>query len=242
MSNRQIKKRKGKVVRERTVTTLTGADDQSTQSFHIPSSDDPTPPGNIMSSPFSVASSSGANNSSSMPPPMPFHIPTTFTTFGYNSYMHPMPPHMHSPSQFRPDPSLPPGPADLEALERLKEAIKNNEHEIYRAVPQPAVLASLYKGLIDSVQSHVPPHPEQVPPGYQGVSSLKPGFDAAPQQLSKGSSNVPPGLTASNSSSDVSHAHNGSTSWDLSSSDRNASVSSVAVGSQTMIMCCHLIN
>ena len=71
-----------------------------------------------------------------MPPPMPFHIPTTFTTFGYNSYMHPMPPHMHSPSQFRPDPSLPPGQADLEALEQY-EFVK-------RVQPTLEVLGEVY--------------------------------------------------------------------------------------------------
>jgi hypothetical protein len=60
--------------------------------------------------------------------------------------------------QFFPDPSLPPGQGDLEALERLKEFIKNNQHEIFRAVPQPAALANLYKGPLPSL---VPPYPEQ---------------------------------------------------------------------------------
>ena len=62
--------------------------------------------------------------------------------------------------QFFPDPSLPPGQRDLEALERLKEIIKSNQHEIFRAIPQPAALASLYGG---SLPSAVPSHPEQVP-------------------------------------------------------------------------------
>jgi hypothetical protein len=35
---------------------------------------------------------------------------------------------------------------DLEILERLKERIKNGQHEVYRAIPQPAILASLYLG------------------------------------------------------------------------------------------------
>jgi hypothetical protein len=60
--------------------------------------------------------------------------------------------------QFFPDPSLPPGQGDLEALERLKEFIKNNQHEIFRAVPRPAALANLYKGPLPSL---APPHPEQ---------------------------------------------------------------------------------
>ncbi|THH12782.1 hypothetical protein EW146_g7369 [Bondarzewia mesenterica] len=229
MSNRQNKKRKGKVNRERTVTTLTGADDQNSPSFLLPSSDDPNFPANIMSSPFSVASSSGANNNS-MPPP-PFQIPTTFTTYGYNSYMHPMPSHVsqppsHSPqSQFFPDPSLPPGQGDLEALERLKEMIKNNEHEIFRAVPQPSVLAGLYKGSSASGQSLVPPHPEQIPhTGY------RPNFDQALQQsLAKGSSGVPPGLSASSVSDDMGRTRNDSLSWDALDNSRKAPVSSYPV-------------
>jgi hypothetical protein len=60
--------------------------------------------------------------------------------------------------QFIPDPSLPPGQGDLEALERLKEIIKNNQHEIFRATPRPAALASLYRGPLTSAV----PHPEQI--------------------------------------------------------------------------------
>jgi hypothetical protein len=62
-------------------------------------------------------------------------------------------------AQFFPDPSLPPGQGDLEALERLKDAIKNNQHEVFRATPRPAALASLYKG---PLPFRVPPHPEQI--------------------------------------------------------------------------------
>ncbi|KAI0249643.1 hypothetical protein BJV78DRAFT_1283892 [Lactifluus subvellereus] len=63
-------------------------------------------------------------------------------------------------AQFFPDPSLPPGQGDLEALERLKDTIKNNQHEVFRAIPRPAALASLYKG---PLPFRVPPHPEQIP-------------------------------------------------------------------------------
>ncbi len=70
---------------------------------------------------------------------------------------------MQHPQQalFAPDPSLPRGQGDLEALERLKETIKNNQHEVYRATPQLDVLARLYKGPLSSL----PPsssHPEQI--------------------------------------------------------------------------------
>src|ERR1700723_172604 len=63
------------------------------------------------------------------------------------------------PFQFSPGPSLPPGQGDLEALERLKEVIKNNRHEIFRATPRPAALASFFRGALPSA---VPPHPEQI--------------------------------------------------------------------------------
>lgn len=45
---------------------------------------------------------------------------------------------------------LPPGKSDLEILENLKQIIKNGQHEFYRAIPQPAALASLYLGKIPS--------------------------------------------------------------------------------------------
>ena len=57
---------------------------------------------------------------------------------------------------------LPPGKSDLDILENLKTIIKEGQHEFYRAVPQPAALASLYMG-------HIPqgvPHPDQLPQDY----------------------------------------------------------------------------
>jgi hypothetical protein len=64
------------------------------------------------------------------------------------------------------------GANDLEILENLKQMIKNGQHEFYRAVPQPAALASLYLGPHREPEpqtqqpqqtSSVPPHPQQVP-------------------------------------------------------------------------------
>lgn len=81
--------------------------------------------------------------------------------------------------QFSPDPSLPPGQGDLEALERLKEIIKSNQHEIFRATPRPAALASLYKG---SLPSAVPPHPEQIPNNPKekpGTAPSSPTFETS---------------------------------------------------------------
>ena len=66
-------------------------------------------------------------------------------------------------AQFAPDPTLPRGQGDLEALERLKETIKNNQHEIFRALPRLDALASLYQGPVGSL---LPPlslsHSEQM--------------------------------------------------------------------------------
>ncbi|CCM03197.1 uncharacterized protein FIBRA_05321 [Fibroporia radiculosa] len=163
MSTRQNKKRKGRsnvINRERTVTTLT---DGSEGSFLIPTTPE-EPAGNIMSPPFPIAlsGSSGAQNISPA-----FN---TFPTFpAYNGYMAPLAAPAFAPQRsqpFFPPPSQGmPGQNDLEVLERLKESIKNGQHEFFRAIPQPAVLADLYMGPNSSGQ--VPPHPEQVPPDYQ---------------------------------------------------------------------------
>jgi hypothetical protein len=72
-------------------------------------------------------------------------------------------------AQFFPDPSLPPGQGDLEVLERLKDAIKNNQHEIFRAIPRPAALASLYKG---PLPFRVLPHPEQIPENSEKATTM----------------------------------------------------------------------
>jgi hypothetical protein len=166
MSTRQNKKRKGRNNvnnRERTVTTLT--EDPNTP-YLIPTPSEEPAGANLMSSPFSVASSSGAN-----PNPSGFPIPGNFG-FGFNSYIGPMHGNVHHPQQGQqfypqsPQPLMPPGQNDLEVLEKLKDMIKNGQHEFYRAVPQPAALASIYLGPAN--QSQVPHHPEQVPPDYPG--------------------------------------------------------------------------
>ena len=72
-------------------------------------------------------------------------------------------------AQFFPDPSLPPGQGDLEVLERLKDAIKNNQHEIFRAIPRPAALASLYKG---PLPFRVLPHAEQIPENSEKATTM----------------------------------------------------------------------
>ena len=47
-------------------------------------------------------------------------------------------------------PTLPPGKSDLDILQNLKQIIKDGQHPFFRAVPQPAALASIYMGTIPS--------------------------------------------------------------------------------------------
>ncbi|OSC96755.1 hypothetical protein PYCCODRAFT_1472372 [Trametes coccinea BRFM310] len=107
------------------------------------------------------------------------------------------PPHFFPPHQPQSQPALvgqnpsqqalTPGQSDLEILERLKETIKKNQHEIFRPVPQPAALASVYLGPKPPLPSLVPPHPEQVPkdpspPGlnlYADDNNAKPKSDSS---------------------------------------------------------------
>lgn len=109
---------------------------------------------------------------------------TTFTEDPNTSFLVPLaseePPQTFTPSSFSMNyqfasqqqqfyqPVLPPGKNDLEILENLKSIIKDGQHEFYRAVPQPAVLASLYMGHI----SQPPPHPDQLPPEYPHFASV----------------------------------------------------------------------
>ncbi|KAH9028884.1 hypothetical protein EDB85DRAFT_1968997 [Lactarius pseudohatsudake] len=100
-------------------------------------------------------------------PPLPLQRPP-HPGSDHDSYPPRAPLRMQHPQQahFVPDPALPRGQGDLEALERLKETIKNNQHEIFRATPRLDVLASLYQGPLGSLlppsSLSVPPHPEQM--------------------------------------------------------------------------------
>ncbi|KAI0041461.1 hypothetical protein FA95DRAFT_1565350 [Auriscalpium vulgare] len=195
MSTRQNKKRKAKPNRERTVTTLTGNDDapqlhSSQSSFVVPTSpDDAAATSTLMSSPFSVASSAAGATNTIVPIPHNFQMPQTFSAFPYASYVpQPQPQHQQQP-QFYPNPALPIGLGDLEALERLKETIKSNQHEIFRAFPQPGFLATLYQGPPQPPpppSSSVPPHPEQVPPTVANSPEGPPGLSASASSGSLG--------------------------------------------------------
>ncbi|KAI0779258.1 hypothetical protein C8Q74DRAFT_1216823 [Fomes fomentarius] len=187
MATRQNKKRKGRnnaPPRERTVTTLTDGPDGP---FMSSPADDSS--ASLMSPPFSVSSPIPP---SPQPPgitPSPFPLQPFSAPFPY-SFSH-MPsigsslsgsfqPQAPPPQFFSSQPSaiqqstplapsqqpadLPQGQNDLEILERLKETIKSNQHELFRPIPQPAALAGVFLGPRSTlVSSHVPPHPEQIP-------------------------------------------------------------------------------
>jgi len=73
----------------------------------------------------------------------------------------PSSPKMGQELRHTPAPNLASGQKDLEILEKLKDTIINNQHEIFRSVPKPAALEKIYMG--NTYISRVPPHPEQVP-------------------------------------------------------------------------------
>lgn len=160
------KKRKARNVinRERTVTTLTEGPESA---FLIPT---PTeePPVVLMSGPFPLPSPVSPNMQTA------FQMGAGDFSFGYNApYIGTMgppnyPPQHPTPPQFfhgpQPLPDSPMGDGDLEILENLKQKIKNGQHEIFKAVPNPTFLANLYMGPRKAPSgSQVPPHPEQLP-------------------------------------------------------------------------------
>ncbi|KIJ18486.1 hypothetical protein PAXINDRAFT_8735 [Paxillus involutus ATCC 200175] len=170
MSARQNKKRKGRSSvnnRERTVTTFT---EDPTTSFLVPlASEEPAggPNPNLMSSPFSVTSSSGGANN------------VNYQLLSYSNYMAPLHAQQQQQQQFYQQNSIAPGKDDLEILENLKTMIKSGQHDFYRAVPQPAALASLYQGPAHGAQSQVPPHPEQISADYRGARFSQTGYDSS---------------------------------------------------------------
>ncbi|KAH9054286.1 hypothetical protein EDB87DRAFT_1646808 [Lactarius vividus] len=93
-------------------------------------------------------------------PPLPLQRPP-HSGSDHDSYAPRAPPRMQHPQQahFVPDPALPRGQGDLEALERLKETIKNNQHEIFRATP---TARRPLGSLLPPSSLSVPPHPEQM--------------------------------------------------------------------------------
>ncbi|KAG6865207.1 hypothetical protein C0991_004516 [Blastosporella zonata] len=149
MSARQNKKRKARNnpnIRERTVTTLT--EDPNTPYLVPLTSEEPA--GTLMSSPFSVASSSAGNAPSSSA----YQPPSNYEAFGFTDFAH----QQHFFPQQQPQsvnvPALQlPGANDLERLENLKNIIKAGQHSNYRPIPQPAALAAHYLGHVPTSQA-----------------------------------------------------------------------------------------
>ncbi|KAG5653438.1 hypothetical protein H0H81_000440 [Sphagnurus paluster] len=175
-NKKQRKGRNNPNNRERTVTTLT--EDPNTP-YLVPTPSEEPAGASLMSSPFSVASSSAGNAPSSSA----YQAPSSYAAFGFNTTFgtpgtH-APPHTQTQPQqqqqqpFYPQqqqsplgpPMLPPGRNDLEILENLKQIIKAGQHDKFRAIPQPLALASIYLGTIPNSQNQAPHQPEQAPYG-----------------------------------------------------------------------------
>lgn len=171
MPARRNKKRKGRnfSVDSRTLDTLT-LDDSA---FVVPLPSCEENPTHLMSSPFSVTSSSGGNNQagSFIQVPIRFALP-----YSYNMQQQPL---QQRQDFYHHASMLPPGKNDLEVLENLKTMIKEGQHEIFRAHPKPAVLASLYLGPRTGL-SQVPPHPKQIVGEHRTPHLNQPGHDDSP--------------------------------------------------------------
>ncbi|KAI0646020.1 hypothetical protein C8Q79DRAFT_729822 [Trametes meyenii] len=202
MATRQNKKRKGRgnaPPRERTVTTLTDGPEGSFQpSPQLPDIEEPTSAA-LLSPPFSVSSplTAGPSPALSASP----YLSSFSAPFSYSFNMPPVAappfqPQRASPQFFPPPPQPIPqsvpaqqpalsGQSDLEILERLKETIKNNQHAIFRPIPRPDALLSVYLGPKTTASYHVPPHPEQVP-----TDVSPPGLTLPPPDSAKASNDT----------------------------------------------------
>ncbi|KAL4073755.1 hypothetical protein J3A83DRAFT_4187386 [Scleroderma citrinum] len=121
-----------------------------------------------------------------------FQIPADYS----NPYHYMAPIHAQQQQFYQHTPMLPPGKNDLEILENLKTIIKEGQHEFYRAVPQPAALASLYLGTLPP-HSQGQPHPEQVPSGDYRAPRFNQSTHDDPSDTSLGPSNKTSADTAS---------------------------------------------
>lgn len=63
------------------------------------------------------------------------------------------------------------GNPDVERLERLKKEILEGQNPLYKAIPNPIFLESLYLGRTAQGQTSVPPHPDQVPSSAKAVNT-----------------------------------------------------------------------
>ncbi|KAI5123082.1 hypothetical protein M0805_000516 [Coniferiporia weirii] len=135
-----------------------------------------------MSQPFTSGGSAPGNNGHAVVPnvngaPAAYHpaLPNFPVFPGLNSFaqslngqsqMPPQTPGLQASTQQSFFPQIPrphsSGNSDLERLERLKREILEGQNPIYKAVPQPNFLESIYLGRTLQAQNSVPAHPEQV--------------------------------------------------------------------------------
>ena len=88
-------------------------------------------------------------------------------------------------------PTLPPGKNDLDILQNLKKIIKDGQHPFFRAVPQPAALASIYLGTIPS-QSQAQGRPGETPgDSTEGQSAIDTNGVSAPVANDTGTRQLP---------------------------------------------------
>lgn len=190
MSARQNKKqRKGRNSannRERTVTTLT---ENPNTPYLVPTPSE-DPPGHLSaqlgtklmgSQPYQMSANFGGFQgfAGTFNPPQPYFPPPQSQT------MQQQPPQTGQQYQ-QPTSPASPGQKDLEILQNLKQLILDNQHPVFRAVPQPATLAKIYKGIL-------PPPPSQpqggIVPGEAGSGSATADSGRlATRRLSKDSS------------------------------------------------------
>ena len=163
MSARQNKKqRKGRGnahQRERTVTTLT--EDPNTHYLVPTPSEEPAGPSLSFNNPKMQNIQMGSSFGSYQYGSYPFNLMPPNVQQQQQSFLGPSQQQQTLPQQSQPQsqpqqqshpmkPTLPPGKNDLEILQNLKQIIKDGQHPFFRAVPQPAALASIYMGTIPS--------------------------------------------------------------------------------------------
>ena len=196
MSARQNKKqRKGRNSannRERTVTTLT--EDPNTP-YLVPTPSE-EPPGSLLSThlgskvpmssqPYQMSNFGGFQTYAGTftPQQQPYFPPSQSQAM-----------QQQSSQQYQHIPPPSPGKNDLEILQHLKQLILDNQHPVFRAVPQPAALAKLYKGPLPA-QGGTEPGETSSP----GLVSVTPDSGRLAARISsKDNSSVPVGPGSGN--------------------------------------------
>lgn len=177
-------------IRERPFTAF--GEDPNTSLLVPTPSEQAGPSAGQMSSPFSVASSSGGHNTTSTNNTTPNgnYQPGNYAYPNYgngngngngnDSNMTYDGGHTHAQQQHQLNssvslPTMPTGRSDLEILERLKAQIKAGQHERFQPKPMPGALLKIYQ---DGIKSQAAPHPQQGPDGNAAAGSNQHRYDA----------------------------------------------------------------